>query len=724
MITQLNGRHLAGNSPEMIISGISRAYNNHFNPDQIAQDLNSGKYYLVSFGNCHAPLLRKVARVNDAQQDEETKAEWEIITNTHSEALTSDLKFLMQNVPKPAFVSATIRQEAKPENTAKASNGQQAKKETYWIDLECVYKDNQEFMVGLPYVVTFADGKTRKGKLGNGITRINNIVPGQVTVEFGYPEAETNLKAARKELKACLDEIICALEERAKPLDEALEKEGVPMKALILTGAFFDGLFGTLGDSAEGIAELAKDISNTARVKLDEWEGIAEEVKYETIEYIEEKKEAYLEFIAEVDEKRASVEDALNKSVKQFKKDLEELAAYADEKVDNAYAYGQDSIDDLTETYNHYALLFEDSEIGKMLKDFPGRYYDAMPKVEAAQAGGGVGFNVLTAIITGGTMTGAVVAGFVVSKLPLFSKAKKIIDKLLELLKQKKATPEKPITKGHNEKVEAKAEKPKEEKVEEKAKKKCQLCRKGYNAKCPMANPKISYPSELVGSGSELTKNIVASPTNDYSKIEDHPWHFTRVRQQSNGPADISSLQAHHLIISASMKNDDCKEMCDDYGYNINHYKNGVMLPYYQDLACHLKVPVHKSNHSKGESDLKGEEGPFNYPMAVNAMLADLVLLMEQGKLCKSSNPHKFFSKRINKVSKDILDKVKSYQWTITADGRDYHKDSLVGCGNSNKINKKEGNCHHRSNGTSHSFINSGGDEITAAQIKVLEVGG
>jgi len=346
VITQLNGRHLAGNAPDMLISGISRAYNNHFNPDQIAQDLNSGKYYLVSFGNCHAPLLRKVARVNDAQQDEKTKAEWEFTTNTLSESLTSDLKFLMGRVEKPAFVSATIRQEAKPDNTAKASNGQQAKKEIYWIDLECTYKDNQEFMVGLPYVVTFADGKTRKGKLGNGITRINNIVPGQVTVEFGYPEAETNLKAARKELKACLDEIICALEERAKPLDEALEKEGVPMKALILTGAFFDGLFGTLGDSAEGIAELAKDISNTARVKLDEWEGIAEEVKLETIEYIEEKKEVYLEFIAEVDEKRGSVEDALNKSVKQFKKDLEELAAYADEKVDNAYAYGQDSIEE------------------------------------------------------------------------------------------------------------------------------------------------------------------------------------------------------------------------------------------------------------------------------------------------------------------------------------------------------------------------------------------
>jgi hypothetical protein len=41
----------------MLISGISRAYNNHFNTDQIAQDLNSGKYYLVSLGSCDAPIL-------------------------------------------------------------------------------------------------------------------------------------------------------------------------------------------------------------------------------------------------------------------------------------------------------------------------------------------------------------------------------------------------------------------------------------------------------------------------------------------------------------------------------------------------------------------------------------------------------------------------------------------------------------------------------------------
>ena len=130
----------------MIISGITRAYNNHFNPDQIAQDLISGRYYLVSFGNCHAPLLRKVARVNDAQQDEKTKAEWEFTTNPLSESLTSDLKFLIDRVPTPVFVSAAIRQEADPSaptpaKSDKADNKKEKEPQKFWLKIQSLFDD-------------------------------------------------------------------------------------------------------------------------------------------------------------------------------------------------------------------------------------------------------------------------------------------------------------------------------------------------------------------------------------------------------------------------------------------------------------------------------------------------------------------------------------------------------------------------------------------------------
>jgi hypothetical protein len=680
----------------MLISGISRAYNNHFNPDQIAQDLNSGKYYLVSFGNCHAPLLRKVARVNDAQQDEKTKAEWEFTTNTLSESLTSDLKFLMGRVEKPAFVSATIRQEAKPDNTSKASSGQQAKKETYWVELKAHYEGSEDDTVnGMPYIVTFSDSTKREGYLNGGEARINNIPAGPVTVEFGYPEAEQGLKQARKELKNALDDIIKALEDRAKPLDMALQEEGVSTQALILSGAFFSGLYGAAGSTVEGIKKMAKDMAKTARVMLNDWEGVSDKLKLETIEYIESKEATYLEFIAEVDEKRSSVEEALNKGVKQVKADLEELASYADKGFDNAYAYGETSIAKLGEAYNRYALLLEDPEVGKMLKEFPGRYYDAMPKVEAAQACGGLGFNVLVAVLTGAVGSGAAISGFVTSKLPLFDKTKDLVDEILRLLDQKTKTPAAKVQGQNNQEVKTAVPKVEKKAVEEKEKKKCSVCDKAYNAKCPNANPKINYPSETKGSGGDLTDYIVANPDNNYERIEDHPWFFTRTQVDKNGrESEKSSLQAHHIIVSETMKNDDLKSLCDDFGYNINHFNNGVMLPYYMDLACHLGVPVHRGGHSAGMGELK-----LNYPRSVERKLEALEEAVADGDVCGSSRVDKQFKKEMDKISRGIFEKIKNFDWTISKDGADYDfRKSKVGCGNQGNINDKDGSlCRTRS---------------------------
>jgi hypothetical protein len=429
------------------------------------------------------PLLRYIVTINtnNALGNQQT-SEWQLSSNTHSDHLTSTLESLMRDVKEPVRVAAAARQKATPNSSGKNQDKQSQQKEVYWIDLECTYKGAGESVEGMPYTITFSDGKTRKGKLQNGITRINDIPAGQVEVVFGYPEAEKELVEARKELQQCLDDIIYAVKERGSLLDDALAKENIGMQGLIVTGAFFDGLFGTLGDSVDGIEFIAKEMADTARVKLDQWDDIKDELKYEIIETIEEKKETYLEFIAEIDEKRGSVEDALNKTAKQLKSDLEELASYADKATDNAYAYGEESIEELSATYNHYALLFEDSEIGKMLKDFPGRYYDAMPKVEAAQSVGGAGFNVLTAVLTGGAAAAVVVAGLVLSKAGLFAKAGKTISKILKLLEKKKKTPDAAIKKPHNEVATAEVDKPKKEEVKEKEKKKCKVCFKAYNA--------------------------------------------------------------------------------------------------------------------------------------------------------------------------------------------------------------------------------------------------
>ena len=421
----------------------------------------------------------------------------------------------------------------------------------------------------------------------------------------------------------------------------------------------------------------------TARVKLDEWEGIADSVKYETIEYIEEKRDTYLEFIAEVDEKRGSVEEAINKSITQLKSDLEELASYADEAKDNAYAYGEASIKELTDTYNHYALLFEDTEIGKMLKDFPGRYYDAMPTVEAAQAVGGAGFNVLTAVLTGGAGTGVAIAGLVASKASLFRKAKKLIDRILNSLEKYKITPPNKINQQHNNKAGVEVDKTEKKEVKEKDKKKCKTCQKAYNAKCPNANPKINYPSETEGSGSELTKYIVANKENDYKKIENHPWFF----QRKQGKNNRRSIEAHHIIVSETMNNPDLKEMCEDFGYNINTHKNGVMLPYYMDLACHLGLPLHRGGHEAGQGDPN-----LSYPKSVKKKIESLDEKIGDGDLCKTGNPSREFRNEMNDISDVIFKKIKNFDWTISGDGFDYDiRESKIGCGNQQNIGDKDG---------------------------------
>ena len=524
-----------------------------------------------------------------------------------------------------------------------------------------------------------------------------------MTVEFGYPQAEQELKQCRKELQQCLDDIITVVEKRGSMLDKQLQKENIGMQGLILTGAFFDGLFGALGDSAEGIEQIANDMVSTARVKLNEWEGIADDVKYETIEYIEKKKDTYLEFIAEVDEKRGSVEDAINKSVKQLKSDLEELASYADNAADNAYAYGEKSINELTDTYNHYAMLFEDTEIGKMLKDFPGRYYDAMPKVEAAQAGGGAGFNVLTAVLTGGALAGVAVVGMVASKVGLFRKSKKIIDKILGLLEKKKVTPPSKITKQHNEQAKGESEKPKEkEEVKDNDKKKCKTCGKDYNKGCMFDKPKRSS----IGSH-ERDVSLYTSQIKKYYKSktypEDHKWY--------DGP---NSLQIHHVIDIKAVET--MGDTFKQFDYNINHSHNLVVLPAKMHLACRLGVALHLGGHGAGKAfgddegkigvkkiselekssdkenyrkDVVKKEGEYKaYPVATKKELKDITKLKKKGLFCfdsdgKTISPRKskeLFKKQMEYISETILKRIETFVWTINRDGRDYRPGNPCGC--------------------------------------------
>ena len=254
----------------------------------------------------------------------------------------------------------------------------------------------------------------------------------------------------------------------------------------------------------------------------------------------------------------------------------------------------------------------------------------------------------------------------------------------------------------------------------------CIRCGKPKNKKCQEGKVKLKK-DKTVGCGTKLTKAIVKNA--GYGKIENHPWHFTRPR--NNGP--FSSLQAHHLIVSASMNDVDIKDMCLEYDYDINSHKNGVMLPYYKDLACLLFLPVHNTNHEGGETDKKDSKSIpssyLNYPRAVQEKLEGLRTLVDKGRICTDKDPVNKFHEKIDNISKGILKKINDELWTITGAGKNYQKkksdESKPGCKNATHpdLSMKSKPCESRKSNEEHNIVNSNGVRIKRNANKELEIG-
>jgi hypothetical protein len=658
-------------------------------------------------------LLRKVARVNDAQQDEKTKAEWEIITNTHSESLTSDLKFLIDRVPKPAFVSATIRQEAKPDNTSKAAGGQQAKKETYWVELVCEYKDPDvnavEDMGSLPYKVTFSDGSTKQGYLSGGYKKLSNIPAGDVEVVFGYPEAEDQLKEVRREIQVQLNGIISDAAERAKLLDEELAKNSITMQSVILTGAFLDGMFGPIEDFGDFCAELVEE----AQVRFEQWdafEGIDdyEDLKDAVIEKVSKAKKRYLSYVAEVDEVRIAVQEAIfNGNVEQINEKLEELATFANNQLDNIEAYGTKTFSALNGSYQRLSLLFEDEELKDMLIQFAKDYVEVMPNVERVNAGGGVATGLLLAVVSLPTTGGAgAVAVLGATKADKIKDLAVNIKKAEELVEQKMVTPPAALKGPTKTEIKGQGDKHKETEVKKEEKKVCgykfkgtdKKCKNDYNKNCPLCHKGAREKGKNKGNSKTLSNRIMtqvalAKKTKDANynipryeekvKTKNHPWYVKK-----------GSLQAHHIICSETVGSDRWKDYFDMCGYDINSKENGVMLPNLPSLACQLGVPLHRSNHEDGEARI-GEES-MNYVDGVMSLLDELEEKIKLNEFC--SCPEKIRVKLEN-ISLRVLRYLERFKWTLTYDGKDYQRViGALGCGNQDNISKyvkKEGSCEN-----------------------------
>lgn len=195
------------------------------------------------------------------------------------------------------------------------------------------------------------------------------------------------------------------------------------------------------------------------------------------------------------------------------------------------------------------------------------------------------------------------------------------------------------------------------------------------------------------GVSQTLRKNIIP-------RIEDHGWY-----------TGAGCLEAHHLICSEAMDDDDWSDYCTQFGYDINHKNNGVMLPNLMALACQLHVALHRSNHAKGMA-----EG-MPYPKKVKIDLGEYEKDIKAGKFCE--NPRALVD-ALDRYSQRILKKIDTFRWTITADAQDY-KPGSCGCAGCTSItNKAKQPCPHNRN---HGLAKKGQTTAIPRKTQPLEVG-
>jgi len=191
LITQMCGPRFQGQSIMQLISGLDKLCpDGHINPHVVESALRSGEFFLVPFSDAQSPMLRQAITFHtDSGKNNPTKSEWLLSTNTFSDHLTSTLHYLIDQTPKPIFVSAAVRQNAKAGSAAGKQNTQAQQKDVYWVQLTCNYGNaDRSISEGLPYKVTFSDGTSKSGKLGDRPVYLKDIPQGEVKAEFGYPE--------------------------------------------------------------------------------------------------------------------------------------------------------------------------------------------------------------------------------------------------------------------------------------------------------------------------------------------------------------------------------------------------------------------------------------------------------------------------------------------------------------------------------------------------------
>ena len=206
---------------------------------------------------------------------------------------------------------------------------------------------------------------------------------------------------------------------------------------------------------------------------------------------------------------------------------------------------------------------------------------------------------------------------------------------------------------------------------------KCLLCNRKTCTGAKVGGPKKGIMKE--GSSTRLWAYICKN--NNWESNKKHPWNY-----------GDKTLQAHHLIPLNAFNTSNNKgdkesklellRIGDLCAFNVDHWKNGVVLPNKKKLACYLQKPRHAGGHDR----LK-----FGYTNACVNLTTNKISQYCYRKrnrnichLITNSNLLDIF----NKSSRQIFNRIKSFTWPITSDSENYNPLSTPykGCSNSDKV--------------------------------------
>lgn len=214
------------------------------------------------------------------------------------------------------------------------------------------------------------------------------------------------------------------------------------------------------------------------------------------------------------------------------------------------------------------------------------------------------------------------------------------------------------------------------------------------------------YSAGYVGLGSHLGTNILRatynipkeakSPTVDSLKERLKNKTQGEVIDKGSHPMYVgqNSIQAHHLICSEFMNDEDDKwrSICKITRYNVNCKLNGKFLPADMQLACFLKMQRHAGSHYMGGSLVEHENQQYimSYVNGVESEL-NIILKTFSNKPCDAGSADSLIEK-MNDLSKKICERIRKFEWTIAWDASNYHPKAQprIGCANTTSIPKKK----------------------------------